>query len=345
MSGLLARSIAAQLCGVATLTFFAAQGAMAQQAVTPVPSTGATVLQQIVVGAGVEKVAIDTPQAVTVVDQEELDRQQASTISEALENVPGINLSGSDRVLGQSLNIRGIGGPETGGEEGRIIVNVDGVTKFFEQYRMGGFFTDPELFKRVEVLRGPASSTLYGSGALGGVVNFTTKDASDFLKEGQTVGLRLKSTYDSNPNGWLGSAILAYRPTDSFELLAAGNYRSADDYESGNGTVIAGSEIHAPSGLIKGTMRFGEAQEQTLRMSYMHWTTDEDDQYYNQTGIDGPMGGFGTVDRKITDRTAIIAYENPATDNPWLDLKISASFSDIENDQSDAGIPSLNRVF
>lgn len=318
---------------------------MAQQAVTPVPSTGATVLQQIVVGAGVEKVAIDTPQAVTVVDQEELDRQQASTISEALENVPGINLSGSDRVLGQSLNIRGIGGPETGGEEGRIIVNVDGVTKFFEQYRMGGFFTDPELFKRVEVLRGPASSTLYGSGALGGVVNFTTKDASDFLKEGQTVGLRLKSTYDSNPNGLLGSAILAYRPTDSFELLAAGNYRSADDYESGNGTVVAGSEIHAPSGLIKGTMRFGEAQEQTLRMSYMHWTTDEDDQYYNQTGIDGPMGGFGTVDRKITDRTAIIAYENPATDNPWLDLKISASFSDIENDQSDAGIPSLNRVF
>ena len=176
----MARRITAQLCGVATFTLFAVQAANAQQ--TAAAPGGATILQQIVVGAGVEKVAIDTPQSVTVIDQEEIDRQQASTISEALQNVPGVNLSGSDRVLGQTLNIRGIGGPETGGEEGRIIINVDGVTKFFEQYRMGGLFTDPELFKRVEVLRGPASSTLYGSGALGGVVNFTTKDASDFSR-------------------------------------------------------------------------------------------------------------------------------------------------------------------
>src|SRR5690606_23445607 len=297
MSGPLAPSIAAQLCGVATFTFFAAQGAAAQQAATPVTPTGTTVLQQIVVGAGVEKVAIDTPQSVTVVDQEELDLQQATTISEALQNVPGVNLSGSDRVLGQSLNIRGIGGPETGGEEGRIIINVDGVSKFFEQYRMGGLFTDPELFKRVEVLRGPASSTLYGSGALGGVVNFATKDASDFLQDGQIAALRLKSTYDSNPNGWLGSAILAYRPNEAFEFLAAGNYRKADEYKTGGGFPVPGSDIEAPSGLVKGTAHFGENNEQTLRASYMHWQSDADDQYYNQTGVDDPItGGFGTVD-------------------------------------------------
>jgi len=346
---LLARNTAAKLRGIATFTLLAAQAAVAQQteeqAARPTPAN-ATVLQQIVVGAGVEKVAIDTPQSVTVVDQDELDLQQATTISEALQNVPGVNLSGSDRVLGQSLNIRGIGGPETGGEEGRIIINVDGVSKFFEQYRMGGLFTDPEMFKRVEVLRGPASSTLYGSGALGGVVNFETKDASDFLQDGQIAALRLKSTYDSNPNGWLGSAILAYRPNEAFEFLAAGNYRKADEYKTGGGFPVPGSDIEAPSGLVKGTAHFGENNEQTLRASYMHWQSDADDQYYNQTGVDDPItGGFGTVDRKVTDKTATITYENPATDNPWLDLRISASFSDTVNDQSNATLASLNRVF
>ncbi|MBN9249875.1 MAG: TonB-dependent receptor plug domain-containing protein, partial [Mesorhizobium sp.] len=161
-----------------------------------------TLLQRLILGAGAEKVAIDTPQSVSVVDQEDIEQDIPTTVSDVIKTIPGINLSGSERVLGQTFNIRGVGGPESGGEEGRIIVNIDGVNKFYEQYRMGGLFTDMELYKRVEVLRGPASSTLYGAGALGGVVNFTTKDASDFIAEGQTGAVRLKGTYDSNPNGW-----------------------------------------------------------------------------------------------------------------------------------------------
>ncbi|MEP4562468.1 MAG: TonB-dependent receptor plug domain-containing protein, partial [Nitratireductor sp.] len=131
-----------------------------------------TLLQRLVLGAGVEKVAIDTPQSVSVVEQEDIDQEQAATVGDVLKRIPGVNTSGSDRAFGQTFNIRGIGAPESAGEEGRIIVTVDGATKFYEQYRMGGFFSDPELYKKVEVLRGPASSTLYGSGALGGVINF-----------------------------------------------------------------------------------------------------------------------------------------------------------------------------
>lgn len=343
--GAMASTRAAMMGGVALVVLVGAQGAYAQQVNETQKRDRVTLLQRLVVGAGVEKVAIDTPQSVTVLEQEDIDREQADTIGDLVEAMPGVNISGSDRQLGQSFNIRGIGGPEVGGEEGRIIVRLDGATKFFEQYRMGGIFTDPELFKRVEVLRGPASSTLYGAGALGGVVNFTTKDASDFLAPGQTGAVRLKGTYDSNSNGYLASGILAMRPHDSFELLAAGNYRRADSYTSGNGSVVPGSGINAPSGLLKGTFRFGDNNEQTLRASYMHWYTDARDQYYNQTGIDGAMGNFGTVDRKVTDRTAVISYENPASGNPWLNLRMSGSFSDTVNDQDNATIPSLNRVF
>jgi len=345
--GLVGRNVAALMGGVAVLASTGIAYAQQRQQTTEEQTAEeqkrarVTTLQRLVVGAGQEKVAIDTPQAVTVVEQEDLDEIQPQTLGDVLKKTPGVNLSGSERLLGQSINIRGIGGPETAGDEGRIIVNIDGVSKFYEQYRMGGLFTDMELFKRVEVLRGPASSTLYGSGALGGVVNFTTKDASDFLEPGQKGAVRLKGAYDSNSNGWLGSAIVALKPSENFEFLVAGNYRYADAYKAGNGVPVLGSEISAPSGLAKATWRFGEGNEQVIRASYQHFTTNMN-QAYSQVDQET---GFGTVDREVIDKTAILAYENPASDNPWIDLRIQASFSDTTVDQFNAGIPTLNRKF
>ena len=299
-----------------------------------------TALQRLVVGAGVDKVAIDTPQAVSVIDQEALDAEQPVTIGDLFDQIPGVSTSGSERVLGQSFNIRGIGAPETAGDEGRIIVNVDGVSKFYEQYRMGGLFTDPELFKRVEVLRGPASSTLYGSGALGGVINFTTKDASDFIAEGNTGALRLKGSYGSNSDSALSSTILAQRFGD-LDFLAAGNYRTANDYGTGGGDTVVGSGFDAFSGLIKGTYSFGENREQTLRASYMHWESDETGQIYDQ--ITGSPN-FGTLDRLVSDRTAILAYENPASGNPFLDLDVQLSYSDTSNEETNTSFPGFGNA-
>jgi hemoglobin/transferrin/lactoferrin receptor protein len=334
--GMARRRASALACGAAIAVIANVGFAQDQNGSETTPSNEKqgrlTLLQRIVLGAGVGKVAIDTPQAVSVVDQEQLDERMATSAGDIFDEVPGVNASGSERVLGETFNIRGVGAPESAGDEGRIIVNVDGVGKFYESYRMGSFFSDPELYKRVEVLRGPASSTLYGSGALGGVINFTTKDASDFLAEGQKGALRLKSTYDSNPGSWLASAIIALRPDENSEFLFAGNYRDIGNYESGDGTEF-GTEAKAPSGLAKGTFRFGEANEQILRVSYQHWTSPSEDQPYAQVTT---TPAFGTVDRTVTDRTAIIAYENPVTDNEWINLKTQLSYSDTTNEQSGA---------
>lgn len=300
-----------------------------------------TLLQRLVVGAGVDKIAIDTPQAVTIIDQEQIDQNQPQTIGDTLRDVPGVTAIGSDRVFGEAFNIRGIGGAAAA-DESKIIINVDGTPKFYEQYRMGSFFSDPELYKQVEVLRGPASSTLYGSGALGGVINLTTKDAADFLAPGQSNAVRIKSAYDSNGTGLLGSTIYATKLNDNFEFLGMGNYRQSDDYEDGNGDKIPGSSFDSWSGLAKGTYRFGDGNEQTIRLSYQRWQGDGDDQAYAQTDDND----FGTVDRKVTDQTAVFAYENPASDNPWLDLKFQLSYSDTSNEQSNAsGIGMPNQLF
>jgi hemoglobin/transferrin/lactoferrin receptor protein len=339
--GLVSRHRKALLLGVASILCTGILGArVAQAQETAAGKQGrVTLLERLVVGAGVEKVAIDTPQAVTVVEQEEIDQKQAATVGEILRDIPGVNTSGSDRVLGQTFNIRGVGAPESANEEGRIIVQVDGANKYYEQYRVGGFFAEPELYRRVEVLRGSASSTLYGSGALGGVILFETKDASDFIREGENGALRLKGGYTSSDQGGLGSAILAQRMGQDAEFLLAGTYRAADEYETGDGNVVRSSDFESWSGLAKGTFDVGE--EGKLRLSYQQWDSDADDQDFAQLGT---QTTFGTIDRHVIDRTAVVSYENPVSGNDMLDLKLSASYSDTTVEQTDASGNSAFRL-
>ncbi|MBD0416395.1 TonB-dependent receptor domain-containing protein [Oryzicola mucosus] len=328
--GPVARNLAVLMSSAAVLVLSSAHGANAQETRTTEEQKGerVTVLQRIVITAGREKVAIDTPSAVTVVNQEDIEEKQPQTINEIIKGTPGVNATGSDRLLGQSFNIRGIGAPENTGDGGRIIVNVDGAQKFYEQYRLGSFFSDPELYKRVEILRGPAFSTLYGSGALGGVINFETKDASDYIAEGKTGALRMKTTYDSNGNGWLASPLLAQKVGENAEFLLTGNYRRANNFKDGDGNEVIGTEFRAWSGLAKGTFKVGD--EGTLRVSYQRWDSDLDRQELSQTST---ATMFGLIDRHIVDDTAVIAYENPFSDYDLLDVKFSASYSRTKNNQ------------
>ncbi|MFP4274055.1 MAG: TonB-dependent receptor domain-containing protein [Paracoccaceae bacterium] len=314
-----------RLAGSAALAALLAGGAGAQEAGTQ----AFTPLGRIVLGAGAEKVAIDTPQAVTVLEQEDIDRAQADTVGELFRDVPGVQAAGSSRVLGEAFNIRGIGNAEQTASEARIVVTVDGAPKFFEQYRTGSFFGDPALYKRVELLRGPASSTLYGSGAIGGVVNFTTKDASDFLDEDETGALRFSAGLSSNGDGRSGGLIFASRPDEDAEFLFALNRGTAEEQEDGDGTTLAGSGYERWSGLMKGTFHFGESRDQSLRLSWSRSDSDLDDTVVAQTG-GAAVAGFGTANIRAVDDTAVIGWSHEGAGNPWLDLDVTLSWSRTE---------------
>jgi hemoglobin/transferrin/lactoferrin receptor protein len=326
--GFVARLATSLLGGVALGVLVA--GAASAQSANP-NTKFVTLLERLVIGSGAAKVAIDTPQAVTVVDQKDIDDKQASTTGEIFSGVPGVMIVGSDRVFGEAFNMRGIGQTDNSADGSRIVVTVDGAPKFNEQYRMGSFFSDPELYKKVEVLRGPASSTLYGAGALGGVVNFVTKDASDFIEDGNTGAAKLKTSYSSNGNGALVSGLVAHRINETFEVLATGNYRRSDDFTLGSGTVLDGSAFATLSGLIKGTAHFGDNNEQVLRASYQRWNSSSDDIPYAQTSTQ-PV--FGSIDRNVVDDTFVLNYENEDSDNPWVDVKLSLTYSNTTNSQS-----------
>lgn len=294
---------------------------------------GFTLLGRLVFGWGQPKVAIDTPQAVTVIDQEDLDREQPRAIGDLFANVPGVQAAGASvRALGQAFNIRGIGNAEQAGSQNRIIITVDGAVKFFEQYRTGSFFGDPELYKRVEVLRGPASSTMYGSGAIGGVVNFTTKDASDFLTGDETGTVRFKASHDSNGDGRIGTVTFAQRLGADADVLTSLSFGQTDDLKDGAGVAIPSTEAKRWSGLLMGNYRFGANMDQRLTFSLSHTDSDLKDAAVAQTG--GSVAtAFGTSDLRAIDDTVTLTYAHEGADNPWLDLEVQLSYSETSTER------------
>ncbi len=286
------------------------------------PETTRMSLDRLVISAGVEKVAIDTPQAVSSLDQEDIDQLQATTIGDLLEGMPGVNVQGGVGQLGQGFNIRGMG-TAIGDSDNRILLNVDGVTKFYEQYRMGALFTEPELYKRVEVLRGPASSTLYGAGALAGVVNFTTKDASDFLIPGDPLAVRLKAAAETNAQAHTLSGIVAVQPTDGVELLGSYNYRRTDDYKNGDGDTVAASATKSDSWLVKGRVAIGGNSKHAIWASYQDWLSDAP-QVYDQVSA---ATGSSLMRRRVHDKTAVLGYVNDFNGSNLFNIEAQAAYS------------------
>lgn len=107
--------------------------------------------------------------SVSVVTSAELERQQIRHAADALRGLPGVSVSRLGSVAGQTqVRIRGA-------EANHTLVLIDGVVA--NQPGTGDFdFSDvpADQIERIEVIRG-AQSSLYGSGAVGGVVNIITK--------------------------------------------------------------------------------------------------------------------------------------------------------------------------
>lgn len=286
-----------------------------------------TPLGRIILGWGTEQVALDTPQATTVIDQTEIEQQQATTVGELFDQVPGVEAIGSERVLGQTFNIRGFG-EVPAGDEGRVILQQDGATKYYEQYRIGAFFADPTAFCNVEVLRGPASATLYGGGAIGGVIRFDTCRASDYLEPGDDSQLRFQLGVESNGLGGNAAMRYARMPSSNVELLFGLTYRGAEDFEDGNGDEVAGSSFTAASALFNGTYHLDDSRSITGTLEY--WNSNLNDTEYEQTGA---SGFFGTVDRHTIDTTATLKYESAGA---YGDLEVTLSYSDTDVEQTDS---------
>ncbi|MGH8556985.1 MAG: TonB-dependent receptor domain-containing protein [Methylococcales bacterium] len=137
-----------------------------------------------------------TWRSVSIVGQGWIEGKQAQNFGEISQNLPNLDIAGGPRAVGNQVNIRGL-------SDDRILFPIDGARQNFNRAHNSAVFLDPDLLKQIEVVRGPASA-LWGSGALGGVVAFTTKDAVDLLSPGEQFGAKIKGGYQDVNNQWLG---------------------------------------------------------------------------------------------------------------------------------------------
>ncbi|MCK8785754.1 TonB-dependent hemoglobin/transferrin/lactoferrin family receptor [Roseomonas sp. NAR14] len=162
----------------------------------------------------------DVPATVTVIDAEQLERQNAVRPQDAVRYEPGVSFSNSPlRAGGGNFNIRGIG-------DNRVRVLIDGVRlpDFPESNIGAGTFTrdfvDLETVRRIEIVRGPASA-LYGSDAIGGVVNYITRDPGDYLDAatGRNLHASLRAGYSGADRSFTESVLGAARQGDVDAML------------------------------------------------------------------------------------------------------------------------------
>ncbi|AWK85393.1 TonB-dependent hemoglobin/transferrin/lactoferrin family receptor [Azospirillum thermophilum] len=196
-----------------------------------------------------EKSTFETPQTVTVIDEQELDRHTVTRPSDLTRYEPGVDVTNQPARTGSGgFTIRGIG-------DNRVRIQIDGVRvpDFPGTNAPSGTYTrdfvDMELLKRVEIVRGPASA-LYGSDAIGGVVAFETKDPDDYLKRvGKDWTAVIKGGYDSADRSlsktlvaagraaW-AEGMVAYTRRDGHALGTSGSL-SANPQDTASNNVLA----------------------------------------------------------------------------------------------------------
>jgi len=190
-------------------------------------------IEEFVVTAGrrVQPVS-EVAKSISVMSAAELERRQYQYVVDALQSLPGVAINQNGTFGGvATVTIRG-------GSSDQTVILIDGVQVNDPSSPGGGFdfsTLDPNGIERIEVLRGP-QAVLYGSDAIGGVINIITKSGEEGFA-GEVFGEY--GAYDSKRIG--GSArggsgrvnfnlSASYFDTDGISASDGG--KEADGYES-----------------------------------------------------------------------------------------------------------------
>ncbi|MEH2482676.1 hemoglobin/transferrin/lactoferrin receptor protein [Nitrobacteraceae bacterium AZCC 2146] len=204
-----------------------------------------------------EERAIDALAPVSVVTLDQIQLQQPNRLSQLFYNIPGVWMQDRGDDPSTAINIRGLQ------DFGRVAVVVDGARQNYQRSghnANGSFFLDPELVGGIDVVRGPTAN-IYGSGAIGGVASFRTKDIQDVLRPGERWGVDMSGSYGSNNNRGLGSVFGGVRVDPTVDVFGGVVYRTQGNYKDGAGTEIGNTGNDIASGLMKLTVRPAEGHE------------------------------------------------------------------------------------
>jgi vitamin B12 transporter len=289
-------------------------------------ASGSDELERVIVSANrIEQPLSRIGDSVTLIDAEQVRASQKLTVSDLLATTPGVTVSRNGGLGGSTqLRIRGA-------EHDQTVVLIDGV-KLNDPSSVGGGFNFAHLltgdYMRIEVLRGP-QSTLWGSQAIGGVVNVVTT-----VPEGP-----LLASYAAE-GGERGSATVQARAEaggERFSWRVAGRYLTTDGISALNDD-RGGREkdgYRNTGANVRGLWRINEAVSAELRTTYSHGRVEFD-------GFPPPTFALAdTRDYGTTDELVAYAGVNATTFGGKLQNRIGFAFTDTdrENIDPDSSVP------
>jgi vitamin B12 transporter len=228
--------------GLSLVPFFALSSVNAQE---PLNSTeGSPKIEEILVSASLIPIAASqSANAFTVIDQEAIQNRAALSLSDLLRDVAGLAVSRSG-VAGSLTQIRA-----RGAEANHLLVLIDGVEAgdpSQDDAVNWGTLTSDDI-ERIEVIKGPQSA-LYGSDAVSGVVNITTRraqnpfSASIYSDVGSFATKRNGFNVGHVQDGYDVRFSVNQIETDGENISRVGNEK--DGYDNNTYTLSAGLELN-----------------------------------------------------------------------------------------------------
>lgn len=183
-------------------------------------------LDRVVVTASpLRQSAEDLSQPAEILSGEKLDEAKAATLGETLGRLPGVQSSNFGAGVGRPV-IRGLEGPRVSLLSGGMATQ--DVSTISQDHAVA---VEPFLADQIEVLKGPAT-LLYGSGAIGGVVNVVDGRIAESAL-GEPLRGRAEARLDSVNEGRTGMFRVDAQGADGALVLHAdGVYRDQDDYDT-----------------------------------------------------------------------------------------------------------------
>jgi vitamin B12 transporter len=276
---------------------------------TPLPALAQSEITVFAPFRGIATPIARAGSTVSVITREDIEQAGQTSVAELLRTVPGVSFTGAGGVSSQKdVRIRGT-------EAQHTMVLIDGVpvSETTSTRNTFDFRTlSANVVERIEVLRGPQSA-LYGSDAIGGVINIITRQASTGFSgavtvEGGSFGTHrevLEASYGGDHFGVFGS--LSYSATDGF------NARDGNDESDGQTQV---------SGFLRGTLEVSEA----LRVDAQLLISDTESDY-DSSG----SRAFGLQSRQRIDGS--VRVQHSSFDGRWRQtLTAFAGHSDLVDD-------------
>ena len=275
-------------------------------------------LDEVVVSTNrTENYLRNSPFAESLVGKEEIQKRPSVSLPDILQNEPGVSLL-RDGIWGTEVSIRGL-------NRENIITLIDGsriATSTDVAARLS--MIDLNDIERVEVIKG-ASSSIYGSGATGGIVNIITKSPQLYNKF--SLSGNILTEYNSvNDLSVFGGSF--YSGSSFWSTKLSGNYRKANNTQTPRGELL-NSQFEDYS--FTGALNIFPIDNHKLKLDYQLFRADN-------VGIPGASVFPNTADvRYPYERRELISAGYEIQNISTAFYKFSAKYSyqlinrDVEN--------------